>query len=75
MATVCDFNSPPTKWSQCSKYQLYEGLVNYNLDRCLLNVPYTSVMGQHCGDGILEGDEECDCGGVSVSLSACQLSM
>ena len=62
--------SVPTKWSQCSKDQLNRGFVDYNLDRCLFNIPHTSVGGQTCGDGILEGDEECDCGGVSVSVPA-----
>ena len=70
MASSFTSSSPPDNWSQCSKDQLTEGFTAHNLDHCLLNIPSTSVMGQTCGDGILEGDEECDCGGVMVRLSA-----
>ena len=56
-------SSPPVAWSQCSR----NDLKNY---ACLGNIPSITVPGQRCGDGILEGDEECDCGGVSVSRGA-----
>lgn len=60
----------PDKWSQCSKDEVNKGFREYNLDRCLLNVPTTTLLGQRCGDSILEGDEECDCGSASVRATA-----
>ncbi|XP_048584529.1 uncharacterized protein LOC5514577 [Nematostella vectensis] len=43
-------------FSNCSM----ESLKNVN-DKCLYNVP-TQAINAQCGNGIREGDEECDCG-------------
>ena len=42
-----------------------------NLARCLNNTPsLDSILGAPvCGDGIVEGDEVCDCGGQQVCVS------
>lgn len=52
---------PATEFSNCSLKGLEETL-SRGLGSCLLNVPRTLVGGPVCGDGIVGGAEECDCG-------------
>ena len=52
---------PATGFSNCSLKGLYETL-SRGLGSCLFNVPRTLYGGPVCGDGIVGGDEECDCG-------------
>ena len=42
-----------------------------NLAMCLHNIPHPdNILGAPvCGDGIVEGDEVCDCGGPQVGVS------
>ena len=62
-------SSPPaTRFSSCS-------ISDYNMitDQltCLLNVPTMMVAGPRCGDGIVEGNETCDCGEPGVCTNLC----
>ena len=52
----------PEKFSQCSIDQMNSSLVKGS-EICLRNIP--KVLDQYlsvCGNGILENNEECDCG-------------
>ena len=42
-----------------------------NLARCLHNIPHPDDILEVtiCGDGIVQGDEVCDCGGPQVCIS------
>ena len=52
---------PATEFSNCSLKGLEETL-SRGLGSCLFNVPRSLVGGPVCGDGIVAGGEECDCG-------------
>ena len=52
---------PATVFSNCSVKGLREGF-SRGLGTCLFNVPDILFGGPVCGDGILGGSEECDCG-------------
>ena len=64
-------NTPPTRWSSCSLSDLNDGFTDRNTDRCLSNVPTTSVGDPVCGNGIREGDEICDCGSAQECTDPC----
>src|SRR6218665_3944703 len=56
------FYSPSFKWSQCSLDQ-FAFSFEHGLDICLHNVPKTIQPDNAiCGNGIVENDEQCDCG-------------
>lgn len=59
---------PSTEWSDCSKQDLEEGFLLYNLNWCLTNEPNITDAHPMCGNGIREGDEACDCGNQEVRL-------
>ena len=52
---------PATDFSNCSLKGL-ERTLSRGLGSCLFNVPRTLFGGPVCGDGLIGGDEECDCG-------------
>ena len=68
MSAVTSF-PPATRWSSCSISDLNNGLFGpNNLQRCIGNVPTTTVGDPVCGNGITEEGEVCDCGSPEVNL-------
>ncbi|XP_016055736.1 PREDICTED: disintegrin and metalloproteinase domain-containing protein 29 [Miniopterus natalensis] len=73
---IMHFDNPPvTKFSNCS----YAALWNYAVAqaKCLFYNIYTSDIfnRKRCGNGIVEGEEECDCGTLQQCVKdACCLS-
>lgn len=69
-------STPPTRFSSCSVSDLGQ-LIGTS---CLLNTPTTTVEGERCGNGLLEGNEACDCGtatectGTCCNPATCQLT-
>ena len=68
MAAVINTAFPPELWSSCSEATLNDVLTRplNNLGRCLHNVPVDTLGDPVCGDGIVQGDEVCDCGTPQV---------
>ena len=67
MAAV--INNPPRAWSTCSIAAVQRAFSRgqNNLARCLHNQPSSRLGDIRCGDGLVEGDEVCDCGTPQVS--------
>ena len=65
MEAVINTNNPPQTWSSCSVDTINRVFDN-NLARCLHNMPNDTLVDPECGDGIVQGDEVCDCGTVQV---------
>ena len=62
-------SSPPaTIFSDCSiaDFDEYRDQLS-----CLLNVPTMREAGPRCGDGLVEGNETCDCGEPGVCMNLC----
>jgi len=57
----CSDLIPSPTWSECSIGQLANAF-QHGLDICLNNVPQTIEPNILCGNGIVENDEQCDCG-------------
>ncbi|RXG53137.1 Zinc metalloproteinase-disintegrin jararin [Armadillidium vulgare] len=55
-------------WSDCSLVYFAK-----NIDRfhCLKNVPILLGKYSHCGNGIIDKDEQCDCGPVGSCSNPC----
>ncbi|XP_052861925.1 uncharacterized protein LOC128268731 [Anopheles cruzii] len=54
-------NVQPYKFSECSRQDYIDALrIGHGL--CLLNKPNEVELRKNCGNGIVEDDEECDCG-------------
>ena len=68
METVIDVVLPPELWSSCSVDSITTALTrpNNNLARCLHNTPEDPDATPVCGDCIIQGEEECDCGSPQV---------
>lgn len=71
--TTCSGLSQSSKWSECSKETLEQSLAQ-GLGICLHNFPETYA--KRCGDGIVDDEEECDCGRVlNAQVTASLLSV
>ena len=61
----------PTLWSSCSIEDL-NLLYDFGGDSCLFDMPTPLVPGVAvCGDGIIEGNETCDCGSPAECNDMC----
>ena len=70
----------PTLWSSCSVDDL-NLLYDEGGDSCLFNMPTPIIPGLAiCGDGIVEGNETCDCGSpddcndICCNASTCEVA-
>ena len=70
MASIINITNPPEIWSSCSVDSINTALTrtHNNLARCLHNVPQDFGGNAVCGDCVIQGDEECDCGSPQVSF-------
>ncbi|XP_025971106.2 disintegrin and metalloproteinase domain-containing protein 9-like [Dromaius novaehollandiae] len=62
-------------FSNCTMGEYYDHVIRKNLP-CLLNIPSLKpFLSDHCGNGVLEKEEECDCGTDEACLrEGCCLS-
>ncbi|KAI6176677.1 hypothetical protein M3Y97_00824700 [Aphelenchoides bicaudatus] len=49
------------QFSKCSVARMHNILQNAHI-QCILNRPFHSSQLHQCGNGVVDGDEECDCG-------------
>ena len=70
MSAVVNLNDPAQTWSSCSVDTLNSVIsrTENNLARCLQNTPSNTLGSPMCGDGIVQGDEQCDCGDPQVGV-------
>ncbi len=59
----------PVDYTNCSVNDINSIINTGGPNNCLLNLPDPSTILSPavCGNAILEGDEECDCGTIAVS--------
>ena len=68
MTTYSSRRAIKTLWSSCSYDEFDKLLSERKTLSCLKSdVPKTIYAHAICGNGILEGSENCDCGSVEVS--------
>ena len=58
------------EWSSCSVKD-YEDYLNTGLFSCLNNKPSYPITPPLCGDGLVQGDEDCDCGPPNFCENPC----
>nr|XP_034973061.1 disintegrin and metalloproteinase domain-containing protein 21-like [Zootoca vivipara] len=57
------YQAETSKFSNCSIHTYAELVLHGHLD-CLANTPPKTIAFKHCGNGLLDKGEECDCGGL-----------
>ena len=68
MATHSSYKAIKTLWSYCSIDKFNELLKDPKALSCLKTAVRKTIYAHAiCGNGILEGSEQCDCGSVEVS--------
>jgi hypothetical protein len=64
MSAVINTANPPQSWSSCSINTMNSRIGGYA--HCITNTPEDILGDPVCGDGIVQGDEVCDCGTPQV---------
>ncbi|XP_065182618.1 zinc metalloproteinase-disintegrin-like EoMP06 [Sycon ciliatum] len=61
---------PPNSWSSCSRSDL-STFLSHGAGHCLSNKPTTLFGDPVCGNGFVEGTEQCDCGTAAQCTTTC----